>query len=152
LIFGLLMYLFTSIFKEKINRAISWVFVIFISVIFLSQFIYYEVYGSIISTYSFTNGGQVFQFYDVIIEKILGNIFKIFLLLVPLILFLIVDLFKYFDYSKITWIPRIAIIVSALTIYLLGILILLLGDKEKIYSPYNLYFKVHSPLESVKKL
>lgn len=152
LVFGALIYLLSSIFKVKVNRVISWVFIIFVSIIFLSQFIYFKFYGSIISTYSFTNGGQVFQFYDMIVEQILSNIFKILLLLVPLIVFFIVDLFKYFDYSKITWFPRTMIVVSALTIYLLGLLILLIGDKEKLYSSYNLYFKVHSPLESVKKL
>ena len=54
--FILINTLISSLFKEKINRIISVVLSIFITLIYISQYIYFEFYDSIFSIYSIKEG------------------------------------------------------------------------------------------------
>ena len=80
---ALIIYLIISSVSNKINRIIRNTIIGAITVLFASQFVYYQVYESVISVYSFTNGGQVFQFWQTIVGVIKSNFNKILLILFP---------------------------------------------------------------------
>jgi len=88
IIFSIFLNLIFENLKGKISKFIKTFFVIIIPLIFCSQFIYYQIYKSIISFYSFTNGGQVFQFWATILEIIKLNYTKVLLLLYPIIVYI----------------------------------------------------------------
>lgn len=80
---ALIICLITGSVSERINRILRNIIIGAITVLFAAQFVYYQVYESIISIYSFTNGGQVFQFWETIWDIIKLNWNKILLILFP---------------------------------------------------------------------
>lgn len=83
IIFSNLICMIIKCFNSKHQRIARNIIVLIITFIFSAQFVYYQIYKSIISIYSFTNGGQVFQFWQTILEVIKTNWDKILFLLFP---------------------------------------------------------------------
>ena len=149
---ALVIHLLVGCVSEKISRIVRNIIIFFITFLFAAQFVYYQVYESIISVYSFTNGGQVFQFWETIWNVIKTNWNKILLILYPnLILW---GLYKTRDLKMV----RICIkdIVKILTtISVLHVIILstvYLPNDDSLYSVKNLYSKSNSALLTCEKL
>lgn len=85
LIFSIFLYLIIINLSKKHRKTIRNIVITAISILFASQFVYYQIYKSIISFYSFSNGGQVFQFWQTILNIILTNWNKILLIIYPII-------------------------------------------------------------------
>lgn len=149
---GAFIYLLVGLGNEKFNKIFSSVLIFAISFIFGAQVIYYEVYGSIISLFSMMNGNQVFQFFEMILKKILENWYVIILVFLPFILWLVFMkkgriLLKKHD--KKQYITKIAFIVI---VQIIGIICINLTSSQDIYSAKNLYYNVHSPLLTASKM
>ena len=61
--------------------------------------VYFQVYNSVFSVYSMTNGGQVFEFWRTILSTIYNSLYNYFCLSIPLVLYFVFKN-KLFDFSK----------------------------------------------------
>ena len=149
--FILINTLISSLFKEKINRIISVVLSIFITLIYISQYIYFEFYDSIFSIYSIKEGtGQVFgEFFSAILKMVLDNIWVTLLFLLPLLLFIIFGK-KIFNFERN---KKTSLITSGLSIISITICILFVQFYDSgMYSLKRLYKETHAPMITINKV
>ena len=149
--FILINTLISSLFKEKINRIISVVLSIFITLIFISQYIYFEFYDSIFSIYSIKEGtGQVFgEFFSAILKMVLDNIWVTLLFLLPFLLFIIFGK-KIFNFERN---KKASLITGGLSIVSIAICILFVQFYGSgMYSLKRLYKETHAPMITINKV
>ena len=149
--FILINTLISSLFKEKINRIISVVLSIFITLIYISQYIYFEFYDSIFSIYSIKEGtGQVFgEFFSAILKMVLDNIWVTLLFLLPFLLFIIFGK-KIFNFERN---KKTSLITSGLSIVSIAICILFVQFYDSgMYSLKRLYKETHAPMITINKV
>ena len=150
---ALIIGLITGSVSEKINRIVRNIIIGAITVLFAAQFVYYQVYESIISIYSFTNGGQVFQFWQTIWGVIKLNWNKILLILFPNLVILgahrtfKVNRIKKYSIQELF---KGVLIVAIFHVMALGALAC--SDDNSLYSVKNLYTKSNSALLTCEKL
>lgn len=149
---GTVLYLFIGLGSEKFNRIFSYILIFLISFIFGAQVIYYEVYGSIISIFSMMNGNQVFQFFEMILKKILENWYIIVLVFLPFILWVVLTTKKNILLKKHNAKQRLSKIIFIVVVQLFAILCINFTSSKDIYSAKNLYYNVHSPLLTASKM
>lgn len=149
--FILINTLISCLFKEKINRIISVVLSIFITLIYISQYIYFEFYDSIFSIYSVKEGtGQVFgEFFSAILKMVLDNIWVTLLFLIPFLLFIIFGK-KIFNFERN---KKASLITSGLSIVSIAICILFVQFYDSgMYSLKRLYKETHAPMITINKV
>lgn len=149
--FILINTLISSLFKEKINRIISVVLSIFITLIFISQYIYFEFYDSIFSIYSIKEGtGQVFgEFFSAILKMVSDNIWVTLLFLLPFLLFTIFGK-KIFNFERN---KKASLITGGLSIVSIAICILFVQFYGSgMYSLERLYKETHAPMITINKV
>jgi phosphoglycerol transferase MdoB-like AlkP superfamily enzyme len=149
--FILINTLISSLFKEKINRIISVVLSIFITLIYISQYIYFEFYDSIFSIYSIKEGtGQVFgEFFSAILKMVLDNIWVTLLFLLPFLLFIIFGK-KIFNFERN---KKASLITSGLSIVSIAISILFVQFYGSgMYNLKRLYKETHAPMITINKV
>ena len=149
--FILINTLISSLFKEKINRIISVVLSIFITLIYISQYIYFEFYDSIFSIYSIKEGtGQVFgEFFSAILKMVLDNIWVTLLFLLPFLLFIIFGK-KIFNFERN---KKASLITGGLSIVSIAICILFVQFYGSgMYSLKRLYKETHAPMITINKV
>ena len=149
--FILINTLISCLFKEKINRIISVVLSIFITLIYISQYIYFEFYDSIFSIYSIKEGtGQVFgEFFSAILKMVLDNIWVTLLFLLPFLLFIIFGK-KIFNFERN---KKTSLITSGLSIVSIAICILFVQFYDSgMYSLKRLYKETHAPMITINKV
>lgn len=138
----------TSIFNSFTNKIINGLLVIFIDLLFVSQFVHFKFYNVFYSTYSLTHSAQIFAFLEAIINIMLENVFQIIILLLPGIIFIL--FLKKMDCFKNCLVSFIYLFLGVIGILLH--ITLVESDRTGAYSSYNLYFKNHSPSVAVRKL
>ena len=140
-----------SLFSNKVNRGISIILSLFLTFIFVSQYVYYLFYDSIFSVYSVKEGtGQVFgEFFNAIFKMVSDNVLSIILLLMPFILFLIFGkkIFSFNNGKKSLVIESI----SLLVFIIVSIITVMFNDKG-MYSLKNVYTKTHAPMITINKV
>lgn len=142
--------LITSLFSIKVNKILSIILSSFITLIFISQYVYFKFYHSIYSIFSVLKGTeQVFGgFFSSIIIMIKNNIFVILIMLIPLVLFIIFKN-KIFNFNKIKRNNIIYLISFFILVSFKFIYITL--DKNELYSLNKLYYKTHAPMIMINK-
>ena len=90
----------TTLFNSKINRLLNIILSGFIVIYTIAQIVFFIFYQSIISIFSLTNGtGQVMQFWERILEVMLGIWYVLLLVIIPPLLALIFHK-KLFNYKR----------------------------------------------------
>ena len=148
--FVILSTLLSSLFNKKINQIISILLSTFISLIFISQYVYFKFYHSIYSVFSVVKGTeQVFGgFFSSIIIMIKNNLLIICIMLIPLILFIIFGK-KIFNFEKS---KKTNIIYLIIFIVLIGIKFLYITfNNNGMYSLNRLYYETHAPMIMINK-
>ena len=149
--FILINTLISSLFKEKINRIISVALSMFITLIYISQYIYFEFYDSIFSIYSIKEGtGQVFgEFFSAILKMVSDNIWVTLLFLLPFLLFIIFGK-KIFNFERN---KKASLITGGLSIVSIAISILFVQFYGSgMYSLKRLYKETHAPMITINKV
>lgn len=148
--FAVLFTLLSSLGKPKTNRIISIILSIFITLIYISQYVYYKFYNSIYSVFSVIKGTeQVFGgFFSSILIMIKNNILVIIIMLLPLILFIILGK-KIFNYNK-SKLNNIILSIAFIILFLVKSLIIIFGNNG-MYSLHRLYFETHAPMLLINK-
>lgn len=145
---GSIITLISSWNNKKISNIINSVLNIVMTILFIAQLVHFKFYHSVFSIYSMMNGGQVFDFFGAILKVILNNIVNLLILLIPLILFFIIN--KKIEFKKINIKKLVLEVFLTIVLFFLTVLSLNL-DTDKIYNSKNLYRDVHAPTFMVKK-
>ena len=151
-IFAIFIHLIISSTNEKIGKIIRNIVIAIITFVFGAQFVYYQIYKSIISFYSFSNGSQVLQFWKTILEVMLKNWNKILLIIYPNIITMALHKTKQLKVMKIR---KKQVLSSFMAIFVLQVIALSIMNFEKtddIYSVKNLYNKSHVPTLMADKM
>ena len=148
---GGVFYLLSNCFKDKLNRIPTYLLFSAIIFLFIANFIYYKVYISIISIYSLFNGNQVLGFFGHILKIATSNWYVLLLMILPLIVFIVIDSLKKVSYQKIDIIPKLIIAIAIILIQASTLLSINLIKSDEIYSNKNLYSNIHSPLLATEK-
>ena len=148
--FAVLFTLLSSLGKPKTNSIISIILSIFITLIYISQYVYYKFYNSIYSVFSVIKGTeQVFGgFFSSILIMIKNNILVIIIMLLPLILFIILGK-KIFNYNK-SKLNNIILSIAFIILFLVKSLIIIFSNNG-MYSLHRLYFETHAPMLLINK-
>ena len=149
---GITLYLFSNFLKNKFNRIPVYTFTLITTILFISNFIYYKVYISIISIYSLLNGSQVFGFFNHILNIAKQNWYVILLMLIPTIVIIILDILKKINYERIDKLPKLFLLGGIVLIQLGTLISFEIIKDDEIYSTKNLYSYIHSPLMTAEKL
>ena len=135
----LLLTLLSSLGRKKINIIITFVVTSILSIYFIFQYIFYQLFSIPFSFQTIALANQALDFTNIIIESLVQNIIALVLFLLPLILLIILR--KKINFEKKTIKVNLIYLGSIIIFYLLSLLSLQL-NKIDIYSPYNLYFNI----------
>ncbi len=143
--------LLCRLFPRVGNRIAFTVLQILLCVLFVAQLIYYSIFNVFLSVYSIKRGGgQALDFADVVWSAVVGNWWKLLLLVLPVVL-LAVFCGKFVQFEREKWLQSAILAVIAVICYLAAVLTLQIGGTE-LYSPYDLYYKTISSELSMQKL
>jgi len=146
---GLLFYLLSKAFNEKTNKILFYGIVIFLTLYYGVQIIYYRIFNTFTSWYSILAGtGKVLWFKDIIISVLLDNIFELIIVFLPLVLLLIFH--RNLQFNKIIKRYAVNITLSALVMQT-AIVIAVLSSDTGVLSPSYLYSETFLVVESVDK-
>lgn len=148
---GSICYLLSNLLKGKWNRIPSYIFISLVIFLFISNFIYYKVYLSIISLYSFLNGNQVLGFVNHILLIAKNNWYVILLMILPLIVIIVLDITKKISYQRICLLNKLIILIAIIIIQVSTLISIQLIKSNDIYSNRNLYSNIHSPLLTAER-
>lgn len=144
-------YFITTIFNKKLSKVMSFVFLILVILIFLIQLVYYKIFSAFFTLDAVTMAKGILPFIKTIFEVLWSNILYVILILLPLIIYIIIN--KYLDYSKNKLYIVLINLLLLINIMSLSVLSLNLTDVDgENYTPKKLYFDIYYPSESVKNL
>lgn len=143
-----LIYLFCSLFNKKINKFITFFIISLLTIFYIAQFIYFNLFNAIFGLSSIGLANQVLVVFDKVIETIILNWYVILLLLVPLIVLIVFNKKINFVLKKFNTLLAFVCTIILSIICLISISY----GKEELYSNYNLTFKTRQPLLSANKM
>lgn len=143
-------YLICSLFKESKRNIVALILMGIITLLFMSQYIYFRIFRMFYSLYSASKAGQIFEFWEIIVMKVRNNFTAIALMAIPFILMLLLKN-KLKSTKAIKVKDRAYVVVGIVGCQLVGTLTLSFAGKE-IYTPYDLYFQHDYPVVSAEKL
>ena len=149
---AIVLNILSSMFKKKINIVITYIFTVVICFIVGAQLIYYKIYEAILSFYSIVNGGQVTQFLTTILDEMRRNWIGLLLIFLPVVWIIILHKTKTITFEKDIEDNLIIKLIAIIEIYILGIVCINTVDRHGMYSNKNLYYNVHVPKITVKKM
>ena len=135
------------------GRACRWSFLtaqLLLFLIYTGQYVHYVFYSSFFSLFSVVNGtGQIAQFAGSILRIMMDDPLKIMILAVPFMLSVIMTALRKKD------LLRGSALAAAVCAILASIIIIVMPfsldpDDGRVYSPYNIYFRMSAPFYSVR--
>lgn len=148
--FSILLYLFASIFEERVNFIVSSIILFILGFLFASQIVYYRMLKTFYTAYSVGNSGQVLEFWHEALNGMKNSLLFIILVFIPLAVFIYKkEKFITFKKLEIQYIGKV--LLFATFIHLIGLCGIYVGPKDE-NSPYNLYFNIDYPNFSVSNL
>ena len=137
---GLIVYFFSTFFKQKANKIIYSVLISIISIYFIIQFVYYSIFGSFMSLYLIKMGTEaVTNFFDQMLFGISRVIFAIILFIVPLVIMAVLLKKNKLDLTGNSVKTRLLTLPVILLIHVICLGVLAIGG-TKAYSPFDIYF------------
>lgn len=136
------------LFKKKTNKIIINVFLIFTTILHISQYIYYAIFQSSLGIYDILKSKQVLQFSISIFTILWNNIIPTLLFILPLIISFIFR--KKYEFKPNTKKQTLILIILLITLYLTSITIINLSKNNEIYSTKNLYYNINNGTENLK--
>lgn len=151
-IFAVFIHLITSSINERLGKILRNIIIAITTFVFGAQFVYYQIYKSIISFYSFSNGGQVLQFWKTILQILGKNWNKILLILYPNIITLTAHKTHQLNIKRISKKQILSGFVSIFILQSIALCAINFEKNDDIYSVKNLYNKSHVPTLMADKL
>ena len=149
LVNSFLIYIVTSVWKDKVNKIITYVIYTFMAFWYSLYYVFYRVLLTPFSIALFRQTDQVLDFGKELILLILQNSYVILLFFVPLILFVVFrkKIFKTRLIGKKILIPVMALILS-INLYILNIYV----QERNTGEIYNLYFETNNVSLNIERL
>jgi len=132
------------------RRWITGVYAAVYFVLCASQLVYYRVFGCYYSAFSMANGGQVLQFWNIALKKILENFHWILGMALPLILSFVLGK-RLCGFSRKTALPLTVMVTAAVVQLLLTVGLPLFGGTGDL-SAYDLYHNNSDAYYSINRL
>lgn len=148
---SLLIYLLASFFKGGWRNTVIFASMGLVTLIFASQLIYYKIFKTFYTVFSAKNGAQVLEFINDILFAIGKNFHWLFLLFLPMIIFLILSAKGGRTKYSFSWMERGIVGVLIAVLFGVTLLSINMGDKE-VNSAYDVYYKNNYPVASVNRL
>lgn len=140
--------LLCNIFKEKISKFTLIITSIVLTLYFIIQAIFYDLYTMPFSFVTIELAGNVLEFMEIVKDAIIQNLLVIIILCIPLILMIVfLKKIKFERYS----IKRIGINTASLLIVILISIGVVQIDKKGTYSAYNLIFNIDAQEKNIEK-
>ena len=137
---GVIIYYFSTFFKEKANKVIYCVLNSFVSFYFIVHFVYYSIFGSFMSLYQIKMGAEaVTNFFDQMMYGISRVILSLLLFLVPTVVLIVFYKKKFFDLRRPNLKKKLVSIPVIFAIHFICLGVLAIGG-TKAYSPFDIYF------------
>ncbi|WP_082687001.1 LTA synthase family protein [Bacillus sp. FJAT-27445] len=147
---SIFLFIVAGFMDGRTGFGVSFLMIGIISFLYLSQFIYYKFFKTFYTVYSAGNGAQIVEFWKDIGVLAWSNAFWLFMLLIPLMLFLILGQ-RFILFQKQDKFNRAMLICSFVLVQLAGIGTLFASGKG-VNSAYDLYYMTSMPLLSVERL
>ena len=149
IIFSSFLSIITNIFKRKINRVITSIFLLIFGFLFSLQCVFYSIFKIYFSLSNLGLGDQVTSYLDKAFQAILANIFNILIFMVPFILYLIFKKrLNIMKNNKVDYIAFFAILILFIPVFYFSIE----SSKGIINGPYDLYHNVNEVSLNINKL
>lgn len=97
-----ILHILCTCFQEKVNKTIAYIVTLFITLIYIVQVVYYQIFSTFLALFSINGTGQVLQFWQEIVIAIQKSIFPIVFLMLPLLL-LITRGRRFIHFKKSSW-------------------------------------------------
>ena len=128
-VIAILITFFTKLFNVKINKILLQLIYIIITVIFISEFVYYTYYNTLVSLSGLEYTSQVMAFKSSILQSILSHLHIIILFLFPNITLIVLR--KKYDYTRINIKQFIMVSLITLCIFLFTFLSFFVSKSSK---------------------
>lgn len=144
---ALIIFLINNFFNKKINKITLSLFLIFFTIIYGSQFLFYKIYDSIFTLAITENANAIVEYFSFVVETLMANYIGILLLLLPIFVFFFLCK-NHFNFEKQIFPAKTFLILLTILFYLLPVVTL---KGSEMYSDYNLYHQVHAPFLMLPK-
>ncbi len=149
ILYGAIIYFICIFYNDKTNYMLSYIFLLFFSIIFGSQLIYFKVFKTFYTIYSASNVSQIAEFWKTIFIVVAVNLPKLLLIFLPLFLF------KKYKVRIISYRANrgmLAELTGFLALTYITTMLFVFAEGKEQNTAYDLYFKKSQPNLSVKKL
>lgn len=126
------------LFSQKVNRILHRVLLVGLMVFYVSQLIYYYKFHCFYNAYSMGNGGQVLEFWQIVLKAIYVKFVPLMLLILPCIALLAFDcVFEKEPAAR--WHHRLPLLVLAVVSHFAVVAMLPFFGEESSVSAYQVY-------------
>lgn len=149
-VISLILYTISTLFTKKINTVVSFMIVLLITILYISQFMYYKIFKLFFPVYSVLHSKQIIEFSGFILDALMSYWPYLLIFLIPLFIFIIFHR-KLIDFSHqgikyVGVVILIAVLFHGITV---GSIQMLSKESEGIY---DLYYEHYNPQVSIDKL
>jgi len=147
--FGLALSAVLSLIPGRAGKPVLVFLQFLLLVVYGGQYVHYLFYSSFFSMFSVVNGaGQIAQFAGSIIKIMMQEPLRVLALCVP---FMICTAAAFVKRIKTrACVPLAAVCAALAALIFLRMPVFLDADDSRMYSPYNIYYKLNSPYYSVR--
>ncbi len=148
--FALILFFITRLFKEKINKILTIILSLLITIYFGFQYVFFTLFSVPFSFNTIGLANAVVEFSDIIKDTLTSNIVYIIIYTIPFLLLLVLLLLKRISFKQNK--KEQNIIVGIFLLFsLVADYIYLMPNKEKFDSPYNLFTKVDDSISIINQ-
>ena len=144
----LILNLLCNVFKEKISKVIFYITTGILTIYFIIQTIFYNLFSVPFSFMTIGLAGNALDFTNIIKDAIIQNLGIIILLFLPLILIICIHRkIKFKIYNK----KQIGLRIVSIIIIVIALICLIFIDRNGVYSSYNLFFNINAQEKNIGK-
>lgn len=132
--------LLSGLFKDRKNIIVSSLVLLFITIYYIAQLIYYKNFGSLFSASMIGMGMEaVSNFGWAVLDVIKNNLLEIILMFLPILLTIGLSAFSIIEQQQIGIFSRLSVLVLIVPLWLLGVLATRIDgmDRQSAYSVYH---------------
>lgn len=148
--FSLILFLITRLFKEKINKVITIVLSLFVTIYFGFQYVFFTLFSVPFSFNTIGLANAVVEFSDIIKDTLTSKILYIILYMLPFLILIALIFLKKISFKQNKKEQNITLLLLLL-FSLTADYIYLMPNKEKFDSPYNLFTSIDDSISIINQ-
>ncbi len=148
--FSLILFLITRLFKEKINKVITIVLSLVVTIYFGFQYVFFTLFSVPFSFNTIGLANAVVEFSDIIKDTLTSKILYIILYMLPFLILIALIFLKKISFKQNKKEQNITLLLLLL-FSLTADYIYLMPNKEKFDSPYNLFTSIDDSISIINQ-